>query len=187
MNGNLVVVSGPSGVGKSTVVNYIRTHHPDNLWVSVSMTTRPKRAGETDGVEYFFVNRDDFQSTIDAGDMLEWAEFAGNLYGTPAAPVAEHLAAGKNVILEIELQGARQVKQRFPSSKLIFLKPPSWEELVARLTNRGTESAEVIARRLEVAEYELTREVEFDFAVISSTVEQTAAELLRFAQSSPTL
>lgn len=185
--GNLVVVSGPSGVGKSTVVNYIREHHPANLWVSISMTTRQMRAGESQGVEYFFVDRAEFQRTVAAGEMLEWAEFAGNLYGTPAQPVAEQLAAGLNVILEIELQGARQVKSRFPTAKLVFLKPPSWEELVARLTGRGTESAEVIAERLKVAEYELSRESEFDFAVVSTTVEETAAELLRFASSSPTL
>jgi guanylate kinase len=184
MSGNLVVVSGPSGVGKSTVVNWVREHPGVNLWVSVSMTTRPMRDGETHGVEYYFVTRDEFEATVAVGEMLEWAEFAGNLYGTPAAAVAQALESGTNVLLEIEIQGARQVKTRFPDAKLVFLTPPSWEELVSRLTGRGTESAEVIEQRLEVARYELSRESEFDFSVVSSTVEETGRELLRFANTS---
>lgn len=182
MTGNLIVVSGPSGVGKSTVVTEVKAHAGD-VWVSVSMTTRTQRQGETHGVEYFFVTRDEFEATVASGEMLEWAEFAGNLYGTPAQPVADRLQAGVDVILEIELQGARQVKARFPQAKLVFLKPPSWDVLVARLTGRGTESEEVIARRLEVAKIELAAESEFDTAVVNHEVKQTAQTLLDFARS----
>ena len=124
MTANLIVVSGPSGVGKSTVVSEVKANAGD-VWVSISMTTRQQRSGETHGVEYFFVSREEFESTVSAGEMLEWAEFAGNLYGTPAQPVSDRLDAGVDVVLEIELQGARQVKARFPQAKLVFLKPPS--------------------------------------------------------------
>lgn len=178
---NLVVVSGPSGVGKSTVVRWLREHHGSNVWVSVSMTTRTQRPSEVHGEDYFFVDRLEFETTVADGQMLEWAEFAGNLYGTPAEPVAAKLAAGVNVILEIELQGARQVRSRFPEAKLVFLTPPSWEVLVARLSGRGTESDEVIERRLEVARYELSCEAEFDISLMNSTVEDTGRQLLEFA------
>ena len=182
MSANLIVVSGPSGVGKSTVVKAVKDRAGE-VWVSVSMTTRLQREGETHGVEYFFVSRDEFEATVAAGEMLEWAEFAGNLYGTPAQPVADRLEAGTDVILEIELQGARQVKTRFPQAKLVFLKPPSWEVLVDRLTGRGTETAEVIAHRLEVAKIELAAEAEFDYAVVNHEVSDTADTLLDFARS----
>ncbi len=182
MTANLIVVSGPSGVGKSTVVAEVKAHAGD-VWVSISMTTRAQRHGETHGVEYFFVSRDEFESTVAAGEMLEWAEFAGNLYGTPAQPVSDRLEAGVDVVLEIELQGARQVKARFPQAKLVFLKPPSWDVLVQRLTGRGTESAEVIEKRLEVAKIELAAEAEFDVAVTNHEVKQTAQTLLDFARS----
>jgi guanylate kinase len=182
VSANLIVVSGPSGVGKSTVVKAVKERAGD-VWVSVSMTTRAQRAGETHGVEYFFVTREEFEATVASGEMLEWAEFAGNLYGTPAQPVAERLEAGIDVILEIELQGARQVKSRFPQAKLVFLKPPSWEVLVERLTGRGTETPEVIAHRLEVAKIELAAEAEFDSAVVNHEVGQTAETLLDFARS----
>jgi guanylate kinase len=184
MSGNLIVVSGPSGVGKSSVLKVVKERALE-VWVSISMTTRVQRPTETDGVEYFFVSRDDFMQRVDSGDMLEWAEFAGNLYGTPAAPVAAKLEAGINVILEIELQGARQVKQRFPEAILVFLKPPSWDELVRRLTGRGTETPEVIGHRLDVAKRELAAETEFDRAVINHDVSETADILLEFARSNP--
>jgi guanylate kinase len=180
--GNLVVVSGPSGVGKSTVVKAAK-ERAGAVWVSVSMTTRPMRSGEEHGREYFFVSREEFLHTVEAGDMLEWAEFAGNLYGTPAAAVEQRLAAGTDVILEIELQGARQVKARFPQAKLVFLKPPSWDVLVSRLTGRGTESPEVIAHRLEVAHVELAAESEFDIALVNHDVIETAETLLDFART----
>ncbi|MEY4348459.1 MAG: hypothetical protein RIS43_878 [Actinomycetota bacterium] len=180
--GTLIVLSGPSGVGKSTVVKQVKTTH-EELWVSVSMTTREQRPNETHGVEYFFVTREEFEQTIASGDMLEWAEFAGNMYGTPAPAVEERLAQGVHVLLEIELQGARQIRSRFPDAKLVFLKPPSWDELVNRLTGRGTETPEVIARRLEVAKIELAAEAEFDKSLTNHDVERTAAELLDFARS----
>lgn len=182
MSGKLLVVAGPSGVGKSTVVNWVRANASD-VWVSVSMTTRGQRAGETHGVEYFFVDRDEFLATVELGQMLEWAEYAGNLYGTPAEPVADRLAAGQSVILEIEIQGAAQVKARFPEAVLVFLKPPSWEVLVTRLRGRGTEDDESVAKRLAVAEVELAAEGEFDLAVVCDTVEQAGRALLDLAGS----
>ena len=182
MRGNLVVVSGPSGVGKSTVVRWIKAN-AGNVWVSVSMTTRALRAGEVEALDYFFVTKDEFEARVAADGMLEWAEFAGNLYGTPSASVEQHLAAGTDVILEIELQGARQVKTKFPEALLVFLKPPSWEVLVDRLTARGTESPEVIAHRLDVAHIELAAESEFDIALVNESVEHTGQTLLDFARS----
>lgn len=182
MSGKLIVVSGPSGVGKSSVVNWVKSHTAD-VWVSVSMTTRAKRPDEVDGREYFFVTPEKFKSTVDSGQMLEWAEFAGNLYGTPAAPVKSKIDAGSNVILEIELQGARQIRRIFPSAILVFLKAPSWQVLVERLTGRGTESQEVIENRLAVAKIELAAESEFDISLINEDVETTGRELLDFARS----
>lgn len=182
MTGKLIVVSGPSGVGKSSVVTWIRNNNSD-VWVSISMTTRQQRGDEVDGREYFFVSREEFESTVKAGQMLEWAEFAGNLYGTPAKAVREKISAGVTVILEIELQGARQVRKIFPNAVLVFLTPPSWQSLVDRLTGRGTESPEVIEKRLEVAKIELAAESEFDISLTNHEVETTALELLDFARS----
>lgn len=182
MTGKLIVVSGPSGVGKSSVVNWIRKNNAD-VWVSISMTTRQKRPDEENGREYFFVSKAEFEKTIAEGQMLEWAEFAGNLYGTPAKPVREKIAGGAHVILEIELQGARQIRKLFPQALLVFLLPPSWEALVERLTNRGTENPEIISQRLEVAKVELAAESEFDISLTNHEVETTALELLDFARS----
>jgi len=147
------------------------------------MTTRPQREGERHGIDYFFVDRDEFHMTVESGEMLEWAEFAGNLYGTPAGPVEDKIKTGSHVILEIELQGARQVRARFPEAFLVFLKPPSWEVLVERLTGRGTETASVIADRLAAAEHELAAESEFDVAFTNSEIRATADALLEFARS----
>ncbi|WP_329486770.1 guanylate kinase [Kitasatospora sp. NBC_01246] len=173
----LTVLSGPSGVGKSTVVAHMRKQHPE-VWLSVSATTRHPRPGEQHGVQYHFVDNDEFDKLIANGELLEWAVFAGNRYGTPRQAVLEKLEAGVPVLLEIDLQGARQVRESMPEAQLVFLAPPSWEELVRRLTGRGTEPQDVIEKRLEAAKVELAAETEFDTSLVNTSVEQVAAELL---------
>ena len=173
----LTVLSGPSGVGKDSVIELIRARSP---WIklSVSVTTRKKRDYETDGQHYHFVSRSEFQRLIDGGQLLEWAEFAGNLYGTPRAQVEGWLAQGRPVLLKIDLQGARQVRESMADAQLVFLAPPSWAELVRRLTGRGTEPPEVIERRLDAAKVELAAEPEFDMTLVNTSVEDVARELL---------
>lgn len=173
----LTVLSGPSGVGKSTVVAHMRTVHPE-VWLSVSATTRRPRPGEKHGVHYFFVSDEEMDKLIANGELLEWAEFAGNRYGTPRAAVLEHLEAGVPVLLEIDLQGARQVRESLDEAHLVFLAPPSWDELVRRLTGRGTEAPEVVERRLKAAKIELAAEPEFDATLVNTSVEDVARELL---------
>ncbi|MEV0640536.1 guanylate kinase [Streptomyces sp. NPDC050619] len=173
----LTVLSGPSGVGKSTVVAHMRKEHPE-VWLSVSATTRRPRPGEKHGVQYFFVTDEEMDKLIANGELLEWAEFAGNRYGTPRAAVLERLEAGEPVLLEIDLQGARQVRESMADAQLVFLAPPSWEELVRRLTGRGTEPPEVIERRLDAAKVELEAEPEFDVTLVNTSVEDVARELL---------
>ncbi|CAL9657616.1 Guanylate kinase [Streptomyces sp. enrichment culture] len=173
----LTVLSGPSGVGKSTVVAHMRKEYPE-VWLSVSATTRKPRPGEQHGVHYFFVSDDEMDKLIANGELLEWAEFAGNRYGTPRAAVQERLENGEPVLLEIDLQGARLVRESMPEAQLVFLAPPSWEELVRRLTGRGTEPPEVIERRLEAAKIELAAEPEFDTTLVNTSVEDVARELL---------
>ncbi|MFD8228975.1 guanylate kinase [Streptomyces massasporeus] len=173
----LTVLSGPSGVGKSTVVAHMRKEHSE-VWLSVSATTRKPRPGEQHGVHYFFVSDDEMDKLIANGELLEWAEFAGNRYGTPRAAVQERLENGEPVLLEIDLQGARLVRESMPEAQLVFLAPPSWEELVRRLTGRGTEPPEVIERRLEAAKIELAAESEFDTTLVNTSVEDVARELL---------
>lgn len=179
------MLSGPSGVGKSTVLNRLRQRLPD-LWLSVSATTRSPRPGEVDAVNYFFVSREQFAALLAGGAMLEWAEFAGNLYGTPAASVDEHLDAGTDVLLEIEVQGARQVKAaRGDAATLIFLAPPSFDELASRLTGRGTESPAVREQRLAVARAELAAEAEFDVTVVNDDVTAAVAALVALIADPP--
>ncbi|MBX6354368.1 MAG: guanylate kinase [Micromonosporaceae bacterium] len=173
----LVVLSGPSGVGKDSVIELIRARSPW-VWLSVSVTTRPKRDYEVDGVHYTFVSRPEFERMVASGQLLEWAEFAGNLYGTPRAPVEARLAAGIPVLLKIDLQGARQVRQAMPDALLVFLAPPSPEELKRRLIGRGTEDEETVRRRLEHADEELAAEPEFDVTVVNDYVERAADELV---------
>jgi guanylate kinase len=173
----LTVLSGPSGVGKSTVVAHMRKMHPE-VWLSVSATTRHPRPGEKDGVQYHFVDSDQFDKLVANGELLEWAVFAGNRYGTPRTAVQERLDRGEPVLLEIDLQGARQVRESMPEAQLVFLAPPSWDELVRRLTGRGTEPQHVIDQRLDAAKVELAAETEFDTTLVNTSVEQVAAELL---------
>ena len=164
--GRLTVITGPSGVGKGTLVNQLLQRHPE-IWLSISATTRLPRTGEADGVQYLFLSRDDFEQRVATGGFLEWAKFAGNLYGTPRQPVEAKLAQGRPVLLEIELEGARQVRQSFPAAFQLFLKPPSLAELERRIRGRGTDSEEAIVRRLERARVELAAEAEFDAALIN--------------------
>jgi len=173
----LTVLSGPSGVGKGSVVAEIRRHHP-SVWLSVSVTTRSPRPGEEHGKQYYFVSRDEYDEMVAAGELLEHAEFAGNGYGTPRRAVEERLAAGRPALLEIELQGARQVRAAMPEAQFVFLAPPSWDELVRRLVGRGTEDEDTIRRRLDAAVVELAAEKEFDVTIVNDNVGQAATELV---------
>ncbi|MFN2517888.1 MAG: guanylate kinase [Jatrophihabitantaceae bacterium] len=178
----LTVLSGPSGVGKGTVVARVRQLYP-HIWVSVSCTTRPPRPGERDGIEYRFVTREQFTHLVEDGELLEHAEFAGNLYGTPRDPVVERLAAGIPPLLEIDLQGARQIRASLPEAYLVFLAPPSWPELERRLVGRGTEPDHVVAARLARARVELTAEQEFDDVIVNDDVGRAAAELVALIEA----
>ncbi len=178
MSGRLTVLAGPTAVGKGTVAAYVRAHHPE-VWISVSATTRPARPGEVDGVHYHFVDAETFESMAQHGELLEWAVVHGrHRYGTPRGPVEEVLAQDRPALLEIDLQGARQVRASMPRARFVFLKPPSWEELVNRLVGRGTESEEERTRRLETAVSELAAEEEFDVTVVNTDVAEAAEELV---------
>jgi guanylate kinase len=178
-SGKLLVVSGPSGVGKSTITNKLRAD--ERFWISVSVTTRSIRTGEVDGVDYHFVSDDKFEEMIKANEFLEFAEFAGAKYGTPKKAVESALQSGKNVILEIELNGARQVRKSSKEAIMIFIEPPSWEELTTRLTNRGTESENSTLARLARAKEELSAASEFDYVLVNHEVEQSVSELVSLA------
>ena len=152
--------------------------------VGLGDDTLPASGGETDGVHYRFVTREQFQALVAEGGLLEWAEFAGNLYGTPRQPVMDHLAAGRSVLLEIDLQGARLVRKAMPEAHLVFLTPPTWDELVRRLSGRGTEPPEVVARRLEVAQEELAAEGEFDVTLVNTSVQDVVDSLIALTRPS---
>lgn len=179
--GKLFVLSGPGGVGKSTITKAL-ADHPE-FWVSVSATTRTPRSGERDGVDYFYISTEEFDRRISANEFLEWAEFAGNKYGTPANAVKEKLSKGLNVILEIEIDGARQVRKSSEDAKLIFIAPPSWEELVKRLEGRGTDSEERRNERLKLAQEEMAAQSEFDYVVVNDQLDRVIAELVSLAVS----
>ena len=179
VRGNLIVLSGPGGVGKSTITSALR--NDPRFWVSVSATTREPRENEKEGVDYFFYTEEKFQTMIDAGEFLEWAEFAGSRYGTPKIPVDEWRNVGKHVILEIEIDGARQVRSSDPTSRSVFIAPPDWEELVRRLTSRGTDSPERRAARLALAEAEMAAASEFDFTLVNDQVDALIARLIPLA------
>jgi guanylate kinase len=171
-------LAGPTAVGKGTVAAEVRASYPE-VWISVSATTRTPRPGEVDGVHYWFVSDAEFEAMIQAGQLLEWAVVHGAAkYGTPRAPVEAALAAGRPSMLEIDLQGARQVRETMPEALFVFLKPPSWEELVRRLVGRGTESSEERARRLQTAVDELAAEAEFDITIVNHEVHDAAQELV---------
>ncbi|GGA57332.1 hypothetical protein GCM10011490_03870 [Pseudoclavibacter endophyticus] len=181
----LTVLAGPTAVGKGTVSNYIREHYPEVL-LSVSATTRPPRPGEVHGVNYLFLEPDDFDGMIERDEFLEYATVHNaHRYGTPRPPIERALATGSPVLLEIDIQGARQVKRRMPEARLVFLMPPSWDELVRRLTGRGTESAEEQARRLETAKVELAAREEFDEEIVNDTVPEAARRLVELMGLSP--
>lgn len=177
--GKLFVISGPGGVGKSTITREVARF--DQFYLSVSVTTRQPREGERDGVHYHFVTREEFESKIADNEFMEWAEFAGNLYGTLESEVQRQRIAGKHVLLEIEIQGARQVKLVHPEAELIFISPPSWEELEGRIRSRGTDSEERIRQRLMLAQDELAAASEFDHVFVNTTVAEVVDHLVSLA------
>jgi len=179
MAAKLVVLSGPSGVGKSSVITAALAELPET-WLSVSVTTRTPRPGEVHGQNYYFVSRSEFDDMVAGDELLEWAEFAGNCYGTPRKYAEEKLANDISVLLEIEIQGAKQVRKAMPEAVLVFLEPPSWEELESRLVGRGTESDEQILTRLSVAKQELQAASSFDHVIVNADVAQAAHELVSY-------
>jgi len=184
--GRLVVLAGPSGVGKSSVVHELRMLYPD-LWFSVSATTREQRPGERDGVDYRFVTADEFDRMIKDDELLEWAEIHRGIHrsGTPRAPIEERIAAGEPALVEVDLQGARNLRAAMPEAFLVFLSPPSWEALVERLVGRGTEAPEVVERRLQTAREELAAQSEFDAVVVNTDLKSAAQDLLKLILDKP--
>ena len=179
----LAVLAGPTAVGKGTIAADVRAHHPE-IWISVSATTRSPRPREVHGVHYWFVSDDEFDRMVADDELLEWAVVHGAArYGTPRAPVEQALAEGRPSLLEIDLQGARQVRERMPDALFVFLMPPSWDELVRRLVGRGTESEDERARRLQTAREELAAEAEFDVTIVNHEVHDAAEELVELVCS----
>jgi guanylate kinase len=181
VHSRLTVLSGPSGVGKSTVVAELNRTCPQ-IWISVSVTTRPPRPGEADGRHYHFVDDAEFDRLVATGALLEWATFAGHRYGTPREPLYRELEAGVACLLEIDVAGARQVRRAAPDARLVFLAPPSWDELVRRLTGRGTEPAEVLEHRLAAAREELAAADEFDVTLVNTSVKDVCRQLVALMQ-----
>ena len=184
--GRLIVLSGPSGTGKSTLISALMKMH-DKLAFSVSATTRKPRPGEVDGKDYFFVTRERFDEMVSQGELLEHAEFVGNCYGTPRGPVMEKLKNGISVLLDIEVQGAMQVMGSMPEAISVFLLPPSLDVLEQRLRSRGTESEEVIARRLETARIEMGFSDRYDFTIVNDVAEKAAEKLLAIIENGKNL
>ena len=177
MTGRLTVLAGPSGVGKGSVIAAVRRRHPET-WLSVSVTTRAPRPGGTDGVEYHFVDEAEFSRMVAAGELLEHDAPLSASYGTPRAPVEEQLAAGGSALLEIDIEGARQVRAAMPEAHLVFLAPPSFDELARRLTGRGTEPPEKVRERLDRARIEMAAEDEFDVVLVNDDIERAADALV---------
>ena len=178
----LIIITGPSGVGKGTVVKELLDRNKD-IWLSISATTRNPRVGEKDGLNYYFISEEMFKDMIDKKEFLEWAQFAGNYYGTPLSTVNEKIEKGFIVLLEIEVEGAKQIKEKFPESLSIFLLPPSKEELEKRIRNRGTEKEEAIDRRLSRANYEIASSDQFDFVLTNHDVDETVKEVFKIIKS----
>mgnify|MGYP000358890414 FL=1 len=178
----LIIITGPSGVGKGTVVKELLDRNRD-IWLSISATTRNPRMGEKDGENYYFISDERFKDMIDKKEFLEWAQFAGNYYGTPLSSVNEKIEKGFIVLLEIEVEGAKQIKEKFPESLSIFLLPPSKAELEKRIRNRGTEKEEAIDRRLSRADYEIASSDEFDFVLTNHDVDETVKEVFKIIKS----
>ncbi|MGK7874813.1 MAG: guanylate kinase [Xenococcaceae cyanobacterium] len=174
--GKLIVLTGPSGVGKGTVLRSLLVRHPE-LYLSVSATTRTPRPGEIDGKDYYFVSREEFEAMVKADRLLEWAEYAGNYYGTPRLKVEEQINQGKLVLLEIEVVGARAIKQTFPNALRLFILPPSVPELERRLRGRGNDSEKAISRRLERAQAEIAASSEFDRQIVNEDIETAIEEI----------
>lgn len=180
--GNLLVISGPSGAGKGTLVSRLVERVPD-AWVSVSVTTRAPRPGEVDGVHYYFKDDAEFDRIVESGGMLEWACVHGAKYGTPLQTIVENVEAGRQVILEIDVQGAFQVREKIPEARLIFIEPPSLEVLEARLRGRGTETEEVVLKRMKTAELELSRKMEYDVQLVNDDLDLATDTLVALVDS----